>query len=509
MTPDQILTFALFAFATSITPGPNNTMLLASGANFGFRPTVPHLLGVDLGFAAMIVAVGLGLGGLFAAFPVLHTVLRIAGSLYLLYLAFRIATCGGPGAGRRGAKPLSFLQAAGFQWLNPKGWISAVGAVATYTPAQGFLVNLLIVTATFALVMLPCITVWAAAGTALRGVLSRPSTLRVFNITMALLLVASLYPVLVGGARAAGIREIGHLYAGGEDVRLSGLAPRPRIRAPGLPPLDVDPNGDYIAGATYVGFVKLAHPRHRFPVLMIPGGGLSGAVYETTPDGRPGWQWAFLREGYSVFVADFDRTGRSSFARYPEIDPDEPSFRSNAFLWEVFRIGPHYGAPAYARTQFPVDAFANFVKQAQPRFRIAPDDEARAFDDAIRAVCPCILLTHSAPGAAGMAAASRWPGLVKAVVSIEPSGVPQDVPQAKFPPHLFLWGDFLDGDSSWAEEVAASKTYRDRLAAQGTRADWMALPKLGIRGNSHMLMCDRNSDKIAGLIARWLRSQRL
>ena len=194
MTLDQILAFALFAFVTSITPGPNNAMVLASGANFGLRPTIPHLLGIDLGFAVMIVAIGSGIGGLFTALPVLQTGLRYVGALYLVYLASKIATSGRPDTRGSRAKPLSFLQAASFQWVNPKGWIAATGAVATYTPATGYFANLVTVAAVFALVMGPCITLWAAVGTSLRRLLSKRAYRRTFNLIMALLLVASLYP---------------------------------------------------------------------------------------------------------------------------------------------------------------------------------------------------------------------------------------------------------------------------------------------------------------------------
>lgn len=194
MTLDQILAFAIFAFVISITPGPNNTMVLASGANFGLGPTIPHLLGIDLGFALMIIAVGSGIGGALTALPVLHTVLRYIGAFYLLFLAWKIASSGGPDTDGSRKRPLSFLQAASFQWVNPKGWIAATGAVATYTPSDGFFANLLTVTAVFALVMGPCITLWAAVGMSLRRFLSQPAYLRAFNVVMAVLLVASLYP---------------------------------------------------------------------------------------------------------------------------------------------------------------------------------------------------------------------------------------------------------------------------------------------------------------------------
>jgi pimeloyl-ACP methyl ester carboxylesterase len=314
------------------------------------------------------------------------------------------------------------------------------------------------------------------------------------------------------------IREIGHLYVGGEEVALRKAPPRNRFRAGDLPAQQIDPNGDFIAGATYVGFVKLANPRHRFPILMIPGGGLSGAVFETTPDGRPGWEWVFLRAGYSVYVADHDQTGRSSFARYPEIDPDEPAFRSKQFLWEVFRIGrpgsyATAGGPlAYPGTQFPVVAFDAFVKQAQPRFRLSKEQEANAFDAMIQAVCPCILLTHSAAGEAGMAAAGRWPQLIKALISIEPSGAPSAELPTALPPQLVVWGDFLDPsetDPDWINEFKASEGYRTRARLHGLRADLLSLPAHGIRGNSHLLMLDRNSDVVAGLIAHWLQARGL
>lgn len=199
MSIEQILALALFAFATCITPGPNNTMILASSVNFGLRRTAPALVGMDLGFAFMLLAVGAGIGGLFTMFPLLHTVLKYVGAAYLIYLAWHIATAKALQSAGDAGRPVTFLQAAAFQWLNPKGWMAAVGAVATYTPPQPFFINLLIVTFVFALVMAPCITTWAAAGAVLRVVLSNPINLRIFNITMGLLLVASLYPVFFGG----------------------------------------------------------------------------------------------------------------------------------------------------------------------------------------------------------------------------------------------------------------------------------------------------------------------
>ncbi|MFT0519136.1 LysE family translocator [Pseudomonas faucium] len=201
LTLELLYSFAIFAFVSSITPGPNNTMLLASGVNFGFLQTLPHALGVSCGFMAMVLAVGLGLGAVFEAFPQIYSVLRYAGAAYLVYLAWKIATSGPlVGGTQASGEPLSFLGAAAFQWVNPKSWVMAIGAITTYTPAEGYIYNVLVVAACFAVVNIPCVLSWAGFGSALRRFLTKQSHLLVFNVSMAVLLVLSLYPLL----------EIGH-----------------------------------------------------------------------------------------------------------------------------------------------------------------------------------------------------------------------------------------------------------------------------------------------------------
>ncbi|CAN7341769.1 LysE family translocator [Phenylobacterium sp. LjRoot164] len=195
LTPELLAALALFAFVSSITPGPNNTMLMASGANFGFRASIPHMIGVSGGFLLLVVAVGLGLGGLFAAYPELHDVLAVAGGLYLLWLAWKIATSSGLGMGEAGARPQTFLQAAAFQWVNPKAWAMALGAVTAYAPREGYVTNILVVSVIFTAINLPCVASWTGFGVGLRRFLDRPAVLRAFNLGMALLLVLSLVPV--------------------------------------------------------------------------------------------------------------------------------------------------------------------------------------------------------------------------------------------------------------------------------------------------------------------------
>ncbi|MBI6897503.1 LysE family translocator [Pseudomonas putida] len=194
---DLLSAFVLFAFVSSITPGPNNTMLLASGVNFGVRRTIPHALGISVGFMVMVLAVGLGLGEVFKAWPPLYSILRYAGAAYLLYLAWKIATSG-PMSGDSAAsrKPLGFWGAAAFQWVNPKAWVMAIGAITTYTPAQGYVFNVIVIATVFALVNLPSVGIWVMFGSALRNLLRNPRAVVLFNVLMAVLLVISLYPLL-------------------------------------------------------------------------------------------------------------------------------------------------------------------------------------------------------------------------------------------------------------------------------------------------------------------------
>ncbi|MGN8343637.1 LysE family translocator [Pseudomonas sp. SMV71] len=195
---DLLLGFALFALVTSITPGPNNTMLLASGVNFGFNRTIPHMLGITCGFFSLVLAVGLGLGAVFQTYPFLYTALRYIGAAYLLYLAWKIAHSGPVGDSQpEDHTPISYWGAAAFQWVNPKAWIMAIGAISTYTPLQGYFVNVVVIAAVFALINLPSVSLWVVCGTLLRNLLRDRRWLRLFNWGMALLLVASLYPLLL------------------------------------------------------------------------------------------------------------------------------------------------------------------------------------------------------------------------------------------------------------------------------------------------------------------------
>ncbi|WP_095590382.1 LysE family translocator [Actibacterium ureilyticum] len=197
MTYELLPALIGFAFVSTMTPGPNNLMLLASGANFGFLRTVPHMLGIGIGFALMVFLVGVGLMQVFVALPPLRMVMQALSIAFLLYLAWKIATAAPPAEGAATGRPLTFLQAAAFQWVNPKAWAMGMAAVTTYAPGSGAWAALVVASA-FAFSSLFSTTGWTALGQQLRRWLSRPGRLRAFNLTMALLLLATLYPILLG-----------------------------------------------------------------------------------------------------------------------------------------------------------------------------------------------------------------------------------------------------------------------------------------------------------------------
>ncbi|MFC4049865.1 hypothetical protein ACFOY4_09245 [Actinomadura syzygii] len=327
--------------------------------------------------------------------------------------------------------------------------------------------------------------------------------------------------VSTGGAALADdagirVREVGSFHIGGSPITLSGAEPREAYVAEGQPPARVDPNGDFETGQVYVQYVRLVRPRSRLPLLMWHGGGLTGACFESTPDGRAGWQQRFLASGLDVYLADGFGGGRASWQRYPEISLAEPLFRTKRELWELFRVGPagSYATDAarrrpYADTRFPVASFEALVRQTVPRFRTYDRSTQAGYDALVVKVGPSVILTHSAAGPLGFAATIAAPDHVRAHVAIEPSGAPDpstvDLDRLRRIPHLIIWGDHLDADDSWGDLYASTRRFHDALRKAGGRSTWIDLPTMGHRGNSHMIMMDANSHQVAHLIDSWLK----
>jgi len=311
------------------------------------------------------------------------------------------------------------------------------------------------------------------------------------------------------------IRTLGSLHIGGEEAAIEGLPLREIVYSPGHGPVRIDPNGQFEVGQMYVQYVRLAQPRAPHPLLLMHGGGLCGVCYETTPDGRPGWQTRFLEAGHDVFVADAVERGRASWARSPEIFPGEPVFRTTAEAWELFRIGPPGSwrgrasdSPPCPGQRFPVEAFDAFMKQSMPRWS---GNEARiqaAYDELLRTQGPFTVIAHSQGCNFAFRMALAQPDRVRALVALEPSGFPDpashDLSRLAGIPMLFVWGDHFEGHHLWTSIRPGLEAFASALRRQGVRVDVLDLPAAGITGNSHMLMMDRNSDDIAQAAQTWL-----
>jgi len=196
MNYEILSALTVFAFVSSITPGPNNLMLMSSGVNFGFKQSIPHLLGVGIGFTLMIALVGLGVIQVFDSFPLSYEILKVFSIVYLIYLAFKIALSDSTIENKpSNTKPFTFIQAALFQWVNPKAWTMALTAISIYAPSKS-LASVLLVALIFGLINLPCISSWIVLGQRMQVFLTNQKYLKTFNITMATLLIVSVYPAL-------------------------------------------------------------------------------------------------------------------------------------------------------------------------------------------------------------------------------------------------------------------------------------------------------------------------
>jgi hypothetical protein len=327
--------------------------------------------------------------------------------------------------------------------------------------------------------------------------------------------------VLLGGCAAPSglaIKDVGSFHIGGKQVTLSGLPEKELRFTPTAPPIKVNPNGEFEAEQMYVQYVTQAAPKAKYPLLMWHGGGLAGVTFETKPDGGEGWQMAFLKAGNDVYVSDAVERGRASWSRYPEIFTTEPFFRTKKEGWELFRIGPTWDSEparrvAFAGAQFPVGAYDQFTKQFVPRWATNNAPTQAAYDALVQKVCPCVILVHSQGSTFAFEAARKAPQLVKAVIAVEPSGALDvskvDMTGLKAVPHLFVWGDNLDKNATWQIIAPTLRNFTAAVKAQGGVVETMELPKMGITGNSHMLMMDKNSGQIAGLINQWMTSQGL
>jgi pimeloyl-ACP methyl ester carboxylesterase len=310
------------------------------------------------------------------------------------------------------------------------------------------------------------------------------------------------------------VKEMGNFYIGGQEMRISGQPLVDVSTTAGMPVAKRDPNGEFEMNQMYVEYVKLAHPKAKYPIIFVHGGGLSGTTWENGPDGHPGWIQYFLNAGYNVYEPDAVERGRSSWSQFYK---GQPLFRPKREIWELFRIGPDgsYNADpakrkAYPGTQFPVAYLDNLSKQMIPRWTTNDAATQKDYDLLVDKVCPCIVIVHSQGGNFGYNMLMHNPAKVEMLVLLEPSGAPNPQKDDKAAeaksPIATVWGDHLDTSKYWPAYQKASANWRAAVQGAGGTFDWIELPKLGITGNTHMMMQDRNSDQVAGVVQKWLKA---
>lgn len=331
--------------------------------------------------------------------------------------------------------------------------------------------------------------------------------------------IAAAFATLVATpALAFDVESIGSFHVGGTPVKLEGQ-PLREVRSDGTAS-KVDINGDFHTGQMYVQYVKLKDPSARYPLLMWHTGGVSGASWETKPDGKPGWMEFFLKRGHDVYVSDAVERGRASFSRFPEIYKSEPIYRDKKEAWEIFRIGvpgSYSSNPALRKAnegqKFPLGAFDTMQMQMVPRWATNGDATQAAYYALVQRACPCVIMAHGQAGSFAFHAALANPDKVKAVVAVEPAFAPNPshpaISKLQSVPHLLVWGDYMDTNPIWVEHSKELKAYHASLAAAGIDAEWLDLPAVGIKGNTHMIMMDSNSDLVAARVQAWLSSHKL
>jgi len=297
------------------------------------------------------------------------------------------------------------------------------------------------------------------------------------------------------------LRDMGSFHVGGRDVTISGKPVKEVTFTPGGVPAKIDPNGTYLVESMYVQYFLPADRKGQVPLLLWHGGGLTGVTYEKTPDGRDGWLNWFVKKGWDVYNSDAVERGRSGFAS-PDVFKGEPLFLPKTDPYARFRM---------KGSEFPVDAYDNFMRQVVPRWTTTDEATIAAYTALVDKVCPCVLVFHSQAGQFGFKVAQARPDKVKALVAVEPAGIgdPKQAAVLKAIPTLLVYGDGIEQDARWPTIRKTGVGFGDAIRAAGGSVEVVDLPKAGIRGNSHMLMMDRNNLEVAALIQAWLEKQGL
>ena len=325
--------------------------------------------------------------------------------------------------------------------------------------------------------------------------------------------------------RAAGVwrnddivlRGMGSFHIGGRIAEVSGKEVRQIQRQPGGPMTKLDPNGQYMVEQMYVQYFLPKNRKGKYPLLMWHGGGLTGVTYESTPDGRDGWLNFFVRKGWDVYNSDAVERGRSGFASSGRVVrcADLPHLSGSISSASASATARARGTPirpsasCCRAAQFPAEAYENYMRQSVPRWLGTDKAIVAAYLALVDKVCPCVMLLHSQGGTFGFQVAEQRPDKIKAIVAVEAAtpGNIANAPKLKDVPVLQIFGDYVDEHPRWSAFKKIDMDYGDAIKAAGGTVDWINLPDIGIKGNSHMLMQDKNNDQIAEVIQKWLVEQ--
>jgi pimeloyl-ACP methyl ester carboxylesterase len=306
------------------------------------------------------------------------------------------------------------------------------------------------------------------------------------------------------------LRDMGSFHIAGRLIEITGQLIKEVVFTPGGVPAKMDPNGKYQVEQMYVQYFLPQNRKGKLPLLLWHGGGLTGVTYETKPDGGEGWLTYFIRKGWDSYISDAVERGRSGWTN---------TFKGDAvFLpfgdpWERFRIGPPGSwnddkarRATYHGTQFPIDAYDQFMKQGVPRWLTTDDAIIAAYVELVDKICPCVVMVHSQSGSFGFKVLEARPDKVKALVAVEPTlgGDRNKIAAIKAAPILIIYGDNAKDHPRWMKIRQGGVDYAGALKAAGGQIDVIDLPDVGIKGNSHMIMMDKNSDAVAALIQKWL-----
>ena len=305
------------------------------------------------------------------------------------------------------------------------------------------------------------------------------------------------------------LARFGSLHVGGRRLVVSGQPPERVTYSNALRDVPYDPNGTFWIEQAYLQFFIPARLRFSTPLLLVHGGGLTGAIWESTPDGRPGWLQRFVGAGIATYVIDATERGRAGFSCHEGVWPGPPIIRSDEEAWSLYRFGEPAGFAdriAYPGQQFPVEALDALTKATVPRWPANGPRLLAGLEAAVDRIGPCVLLGHSQGGGLAMSAALSRPDLVRSCLLVEPHGLAQEMSEQAVRERglLLVEGDYFAGNAFWQELSASARTALDAWRQAGGAVEILALPERGIFGNSHMPMMDHNSDAVADLLIDWL-----